>query len=68
MLFRRKFGTPVWHWSSRCAQWPAAALAEEMRSPPGSGVFCAECQKKEPREADSEQAKGFERGKGFERR
>ena len=48
MVFRRKWGTPIWHWSARCGQWPSAVECEERPKRPVRGELCNECQAKEP--------------------
>lgn len=48
-LYRRKWGTPVWHWFPGCSHWPKSDIeAEERDTRPTRGQFCNECQCKSP--------------------
>jgi hypothetical protein len=47
-MFRRRWGTVVWHWSSKCSDWPRALECEERKELPRRGEFCNECRVRDP--------------------
>jgi hypothetical protein len=48
VVFRRKWGTTIWHWSPSCTSWPDEIECEERDTKPKVGEFCNECQVKAP--------------------
>ena len=42
-LFRRKWGTDVWHLWPGCPDWPAPMESKEREHRPPNGALCEEC-------------------------
>ena len=46
MTFRRALDNDTWHWSTRCARWPAGDYVASPTTP-YYGVLCGECSSQE---------------------
>jgi hypothetical protein len=43
LVFRRQWGTAVWHWSAECSTGPTTLESEERMGIPKGGQVCNEC-------------------------
>jgi len=48
IVFRRRWGTALWHWVPTCSTWPSPLEAEEREDMPKAGQFCNECRVRDP--------------------
>ena len=44
LMYRRKWGTAIWHTCPECSPWPGALQSEERNGTPHNGELCRECQ------------------------
>ena len=44
LMYRRKWGTAVWHTCPDCSFWPGSLQSEERDRTPHNGQLCRECQ------------------------
>jgi hypothetical protein len=57
MTFRRRWGTPVWHWTPECSLWPFPLQSEEREAPPAGAELCPQCQSKAPLDKSTDRSK-----------
>ena len=55
--FRKRQNSERWHWSKDCPNYPTENDVFKSGTKPDIGVFCEECQEKEPLKEPSEENK-----------